>query len=291
MLTGILVPTSGHVRVCGLEPTRERARLAHRIGAVFGQRSQLWWDLPLQRVLPAARLHPPVAGRRVAASIRGVRRAPRHGPVPGDAGAPALPRPADAGRGDGRPAALPRPARARRADHRARPAQQGGAARLPDPGTPGARHHHPADHPRPARHRAALRPAAGRRPRPPGLRRLPAHAGQPSRCRAGARGRPRRARPAARRRAGHGAAVGRGRRAAPAPGVPAGPNDRRRGGRRGQRARGAARPDRDRARHRGRRPPDLPVHDPDALTSSTGWYLSSRRPPSWSPARRWPGSR
>jgi ABC-2 type transport system ATP-binding protein len=48
MLTGILVPTSGHVRVCGLEPTRERARLAHRIGAVFGQRSQLWWDLPLQ---------------------------------------------------------------------------------------------------------------------------------------------------------------------------------------------------------------------------------------------------
>jgi viologen exporter family transport system ATP-binding protein len=48
MLTGILVPTAGHVRVCGLEPTRERARLAHRVGAVFGQRSQLWWDLPLQ---------------------------------------------------------------------------------------------------------------------------------------------------------------------------------------------------------------------------------------------------
>jgi ABC-2 type transport system ATP-binding protein len=48
MLTGILVPTSGHVRVCGLEPTRERARLARRIGAVFGQRSQLWWDLPLR---------------------------------------------------------------------------------------------------------------------------------------------------------------------------------------------------------------------------------------------------
>ena len=48
MLTGILVPTSGHVRVCGLEPTRERATLARRIGAVFGQRSQLWWDLPLR---------------------------------------------------------------------------------------------------------------------------------------------------------------------------------------------------------------------------------------------------
>ncbi len=47
MLTGILVPTSGHVRVCGLEPVGERTRLARRIGAVFGQRSQLWWDLPL----------------------------------------------------------------------------------------------------------------------------------------------------------------------------------------------------------------------------------------------------
>ena len=48
MLTGILVPTSGSLQVCGLEPTRARARLARRIGAVFGQRSQLWWDLPLR---------------------------------------------------------------------------------------------------------------------------------------------------------------------------------------------------------------------------------------------------
>jgi ABC-2 type transport system ATP-binding protein len=48
MLTGILVPTSGSVRVCGLEPVRQRTGLARRIGVVFGQRSQLWWDLPLQ---------------------------------------------------------------------------------------------------------------------------------------------------------------------------------------------------------------------------------------------------
>ena len=48
MLTGILVPTSGRVRVCGLEPVRERTALARRIGVVFGQRSQLWWDLPLR---------------------------------------------------------------------------------------------------------------------------------------------------------------------------------------------------------------------------------------------------
>ncbi|MDQ1617224.1 MAG: viologen exporter family transport system ATP-binding protein [Actinomycetota bacterium] len=48
MLTGILVPTSGRVRVCGLDPVRQRTTLARRVGAVFGQRSQLWWDLPLR---------------------------------------------------------------------------------------------------------------------------------------------------------------------------------------------------------------------------------------------------
>src|SRR5712691_860485 len=47
MLTGVLVPTSGEVRVCGLQPARQRRELARRIGVVFGQRSQLWWDLPL----------------------------------------------------------------------------------------------------------------------------------------------------------------------------------------------------------------------------------------------------
>ncbi|WP_439678069.1 ABC transporter ATP-binding protein [Embleya sp. MST-111070] len=48
MMTGILTPTSGHIRVCGLEPVPRRRRLARRIGVVFGQRSQLWWDLPLR---------------------------------------------------------------------------------------------------------------------------------------------------------------------------------------------------------------------------------------------------
>ncbi|RCK70678.1 ATP-binding cassette domain-containing protein [Desertihabitans brevis] len=47
MLAGILVPTSGSVRTCGLEPIGERRTLSRRIGVVFGQRSQLWWDLPL----------------------------------------------------------------------------------------------------------------------------------------------------------------------------------------------------------------------------------------------------
>jgi len=48
MLTGILVPTAGRVSVAGLEPSRKRIELARRIGAMFGQRIQLWWDLPLR---------------------------------------------------------------------------------------------------------------------------------------------------------------------------------------------------------------------------------------------------
>ncbi len=48
MLTGILVPTSGRVRVAGLDPSRQRTELARRIGVVFGQRTTLWWDLPLR---------------------------------------------------------------------------------------------------------------------------------------------------------------------------------------------------------------------------------------------------
>ncbi len=47
MMTGVLNPSGGTVRVCGLEPVPQRTKLARRIGVVFGQRSQLWWDLPL----------------------------------------------------------------------------------------------------------------------------------------------------------------------------------------------------------------------------------------------------
>src|SRR5579884_1658292 len=47
MLTGILVPSGGEARVGGLVPWRQRKALARRIGVVFGQRTQLWWDLPL----------------------------------------------------------------------------------------------------------------------------------------------------------------------------------------------------------------------------------------------------
>ena len=48
MLTGILYPSAGSARVAGLDPARQRVALARRIGVVFGQRRQLWWDLPLR---------------------------------------------------------------------------------------------------------------------------------------------------------------------------------------------------------------------------------------------------
>jgi len=47
MLTGILVPTSGEINVNGLTPWRDRKTHVARIGAVFGQRNTLWWDLPV----------------------------------------------------------------------------------------------------------------------------------------------------------------------------------------------------------------------------------------------------
>ncbi|WP_058303666.1 ABC transporter ATP-binding protein [Gorillibacterium timonense] len=47
MLTGILVPSAGTVRVNGLDPHKDRIENAKKIGAVFGQRTQLWWDIPV----------------------------------------------------------------------------------------------------------------------------------------------------------------------------------------------------------------------------------------------------
>ncbi|MDB5054463.1 MAG: transporter related [Bacilli bacterium] len=47
MLTGILVPTSGSISIGGLSPYHDRKKNAFRIGVVFGQRTQLWWDLPV----------------------------------------------------------------------------------------------------------------------------------------------------------------------------------------------------------------------------------------------------
>jgi ABC-2 type transport system ATP-binding protein len=55
MLTGILQPTSGSVTVAGIDPHRNRERNARNIGAIFGQRTQLWWDLPARESLAILR--------------------------------------------------------------------------------------------------------------------------------------------------------------------------------------------------------------------------------------------
>jgi ABC-2 type transport system ATP-binding protein len=51
LLTGILKPTEGTVRVMGRDPHIERIANAHDIGVLFGQRTQLWWDLPVEESL------------------------------------------------------------------------------------------------------------------------------------------------------------------------------------------------------------------------------------------------
>ncbi len=47
MMTGILVPSAGSISVLGRTPHEKRMEIARQIGVVFGQRSQLWWDLPV----------------------------------------------------------------------------------------------------------------------------------------------------------------------------------------------------------------------------------------------------
>lgn len=51
MLSGVLVPSGGEIRVDGLVPHKQRMENAQRIGAVFGQRTQLWWDIPVRESL------------------------------------------------------------------------------------------------------------------------------------------------------------------------------------------------------------------------------------------------
>jgi ABC-2 type transport system ATP-binding protein len=51
LLCGILVPTAGEVRVGGLRPHRDRTANGRQIGVLFGQRTQLWWDLPVRESL------------------------------------------------------------------------------------------------------------------------------------------------------------------------------------------------------------------------------------------------
>jgi ABC-2 type transport system ATP-binding protein len=76
MLTGILVPSRGSLRTCGFEPVPQRRELAREIGVVFGQRSQLWWDLPLRQSLSILaaihRIGPRAAAPRIEQLVDGL---------------------------------------------------------------------------------------------------------------------------------------------------------------------------------------------------------------------------
>lgn len=70
LLAGILVPTSGELRVAGLVPSRNRIANAHNIGVVFGQRTQLWFDLPLQETFSILKEIYEIPRERYAANLR-----------------------------------------------------------------------------------------------------------------------------------------------------------------------------------------------------------------------------
>jgi viologen exporter family transport system ATP-binding protein len=69
MLTGILVPTAGKAEVFGMEPHRHRREVARRMGVVFGQRTQLWWDLPLRDSFDLLRYIYRIPSRRFAHNL------------------------------------------------------------------------------------------------------------------------------------------------------------------------------------------------------------------------------
>ena len=48
MLSGILLPTAGNIKINGLDPFKDRKKYVSNIGVVFGQRSQLAWDIPAE---------------------------------------------------------------------------------------------------------------------------------------------------------------------------------------------------------------------------------------------------
>ena len=139
MLTGILVPSAGRISVAGLEPSRRRIQLARRIGVVFGQRVQLWWDLPLRDSFELLRHIYRVPHDRWRANLDRFCEVLELEPFLEHAGAPALARPAHARRADRRDAARPGDPLPRRADDRARRRRQGTRARVPRRDQPRAR--------------------------------------------------------------------------------------------------------------------------------------------------------
>lgn len=70
MLTGILVPDAGRVEVLGRVPHAHRIENARQIGVVFGQRSQLWWDLPVRESFALSRQLYAIAPDRFADNLK-----------------------------------------------------------------------------------------------------------------------------------------------------------------------------------------------------------------------------
>ena len=155
MLTGILRPSAGEAEVAGCVPWRQRRRLARRIGIVFGQRSQLWYSLPvrssfelLRRIYDVERPAHQARLARLAATFdigelldRPVSELSLGQRMRCEIAAALLHAPAIAA--------------ARRADHRARRHGQGGAARPSERALAGGGHDGAADLPRHRRYRDA----------------------------------------------------------------------------------------------------------------------------------------
>ena len=171
MLTGILVPTSGEVRVAGLVPWKSRKENARNIGVIFGQRSQLYWDLPLGRIVraPARDLRRPA--RPVSPQSQRVRRNPRDGELHADARAPAFAGAAHARRLCGGAASQPEDRLSRRTDDRTRRGRQGSDPRVHRAHQCRTRRDDRSHDSRPGRRRAALPAYRLDRPRKADLRR------------------------------------------------------------------------------------------------------------------------
>jgi len=73
MLTGLLVPTSGELFVNGFVPWKDRQNYVARVGAVFGQRTTLWWDLPVIESLSLLKHIYRVPDDRFAKNLRNFR--------------------------------------------------------------------------------------------------------------------------------------------------------------------------------------------------------------------------
>src|SRR6266699_3341316 len=70
MLTGILVPTEGRLSILGLDPSMQRRQHAGHLGVVFGQRTQLWWDLPLEESFDLLRAIYRIPAERYRANLK-----------------------------------------------------------------------------------------------------------------------------------------------------------------------------------------------------------------------------